>query len=878
MTNRHIAHSLFIMCGSAAIYWIAARLALWMAIPPGYATAVWPAAGLGLVCVLAWGRRAAAGIAIGSCLVNLATSFDGSTVLTVAHSLAITGAIGAGAGLEAWVGAALIRRRIGFPCALHDERDIVWFTVLGGPVACLMSCTVGVTTLSIAGVVPWSGFAFNWWTWWVGDTIGVLVFAPLALLVLPRPHTVWRRRRGILGIPLVLGFAVVTVLFLRVSSWERARLRTDFERRVVTVDTVLKSQLLKYEEVVTSLPSFFSASSDVTRREFHVFCSHALARYPAILALSWNPRVGSADRAGFEARVRGDGLPDFIIAELAAAGGLRVAAARAEYAPVTYVEPQDKNAAVLGYDIASDPVRRDALERASRFRALTATQQIDLVQFAGSQARAAGVLLVAPIAAAAGHEIAGYAVGAFRLSDLVDTALRDVDHDGMAVALTDRSARAEDPDRVLYSTAGAAAGDDGPLTFPIAFGDQRWQLEVSPTAAFLATQRSWQAWTVLAAGLLFVGLLGVVLLVTTGRTHRLLEAAERFRALVEASAQIVRTTDAAGELTDDSPSWRAYTGQTAEQARGWGRLEAIHPDDRELARQRWLAAIDGTIPFDSEYRIRHVSGEWRWTAARAVPVLDANHEIRGWIISNTDITERKRAEVERERFLAELTRLNAELEQRVQSRTAELTASLREREVLLQEVHHRVKNNLQVISSLINMQVRKLEHRADRDALEECQTRVQAIALIHEQLYQSRNYANVPFSEYTRSLVSNVFHTMGVSLGSIELDMAIDDVAVPVDKAIPCGLLLNELVTNALKHAFKDGRRGELRVELAKLGDRLRLVVKDNGVGLPADLDVRDTESFGLQLVMTLVEQLDATLAVAGQGGACFELNFAVEN
>jgi two-component sensor histidine kinase len=256
---------------------------------------------------------------------------------------------------------------------------------------------------------------------------------------------------------------------------------------------------------------------------------------------------------------------------------------------------------------------------------------------------------------------------------------------------------------------------------------------------------------------------------------------------------------------------------------------------------------------------------------RAVPLVDEHAELRGWVMSNTDITERKLA-------ADQLHQLNAELEQRVQDRTSELTASLREREVLLQEVHHRVKNNLQVISSLINMQVRKLTGDADRTALEECQTRVQAIALIHEQLYQSRDYANVPFSQYARILVNNVFHTMGVSHDSVKLDLAIADVAVPVDKAIPCGLLLNELITNALKHAFKDRRDGELRVELARSDRTIRLVVADNGVGLPPDLDIRGTSSLGLRLVNTLVRQLRGALAVGAHDGARFELSFVLEN
>src|ERR1041384_7737000 len=154
-----------------------------MAIPPGYATAVWPAAGLGLICVLAWGRTAATGIALGSLAVNIATSFDGDSLLGVVRSFAISAAIGSAAASQAGLGAAMIRRRIRFPSGLHDERDIVWFIVLGGPVACLVCSTISVTVLSIAGVVAWSGFAFHWWTWWVRSEEHTSELQSLAYLV-----------------------------------------------------------------------------------------------------------------------------------------------------------------------------------------------------------------------------------------------------------------------------------------------------------------------------------------------------------------------------------------------------------------------------------------------------------------------------------------------------------------------------------------------------------------------------------------------------------------------------------------------------------------------------------------------------------------------
>ena len=233
--------------------------------------------------------------------------------------------------------------------------------------------------------------------------------------------------------------------------------------------------------------------------------------------------------------------------------------------------------------------------------------------------------------------------------------------------------------------------------------------------------------------------------------------------------------------------------------------------------------------------------------------------------SVADVTERMRTDKERELLLERLTVVNLAL-----------TRSLEEREVLLQEVHHRVKNNLQVISSLINMQVRKLKRAgAEAHALTECQTRVQAIAMIHEQLYQSKDYSRVPFSNYVRSLASSVFDALGVSPSTVTLDLEIDDVAIAVDRAIPCGLVLNELITNALKHAFPEGRRGTVSVRLTRLeGRRLRLSVLDDGVGLPNDHDPLRASSLGLQLVRTLAEQLEATLEVTPRPGTGFSLSF----
>jgi PAS domain S-box-containing protein len=246
--------------------------------------------------------------------------------------------------------------------------------------------------------------------------------------------------------------------------------------------------------------------------------------------------------------------------------------------------------------------------------------------------------------------------------------------------------------------------------------------------------------------------------------------------------------------------------------------------------------------------------------------------------SVVDITERKRADRERENLLGQLRSLNADLEKRVTSRTSELTATLREREILLQEIHHRVKNNLQVISSLISMQLRQLDDTPSRSALQECQTRVQAIALIHEKLYQSKDYSRVPFSEYARGLAGNIVSALGLSNNTVTVRLDIDDVLLGVDKAIPCGLILNELITNALKHAFPDGTRGTVSVALHReaISDVI-LSVSDDGIGMPADFSFENSTSLGLSLVYTLVDQLEGSLDIDRGKGTTFRVRVPME-
>ena len=186
----------------------------------------------------------------------------------------------------------------------------------------------------------------------------------------------------------------------------------------------------------------------------------------------------------------------------------------------------------------------------------------------------------------------------------------------------------------------------------------------------------------------------------------------------------------------------------------------------------------------------------------------------------------------------------------------QVKASLKEKEVLLREIHHRVKNNMQVIVSLLNLQADKIENKKYADMLKESQNRILSMAIVHEQLYQSKDFANIDFGEYVKSFVNGLFVSYGVDTNKVKLNIDIKDVLFDLENAIPCGLIINELVSNSLKHAFPQQGEGNISIVLqATNEDDLELTVSDDGVGIPEDLDIRDTESMGLQLVRILAEQ-----------------------
>ncbi|MBD2729844.1 hypothetical protein H6G96_26880 [Nostoc sp. FACHB-892] len=205
----------------------------------------------------------------------------------------------------------------------------------------------------------------------------------------------------------------------------------------------------------------------------------------------------------------------------------------------------------------------------------------------------------------------------------------------------------------------------------------------------------------------------------------------------------------------------------------------------------------------------------------------------------------------------------------------QIKASLQEKEVLLKEIHHRVKNNLQIISSLLNLQAEYLKDNQALEVFKDSQNRIESMALIHEKLYQSQDLARINFADYIQDLVTNLFYSYNVNSSAITLKMNVEEVFLAIDAAIPCGLIINELISNSLKYAFPEKQPGEIYIDFSSIEANLfTLTIGDNGVGFTQDFDFQGTESLGLRLVKGLTHQLRGNIDFSINNGVKYKIIF----
>ncbi len=523
---------LLLILAVAAADYASGRLGMLLAIPPGFVTAVWPPSGIALAALLLFGYRVWPGVWLGSFAINIFIAAQAGPITDWPRAALVAGTIGLGSSAQAALGAWLIRREIGFPNALMSLREIALFILLGGPVSCLVAATVGVSALVSAGLVPGVALPFQWFNWWVGDIIGVLIVTPLLLIALAEPRAVWRSRAWPVGLPLLFMFALTVLAFVFASYAEQTRINVQLQRQMSQLTTEIRASIERKLDTLHATAGLFDQSTPVTRAGFQAFAKRVSGRVTGVQALAWCPRVPRAQRATYERAARDDGFDGFQFTERDG-DAFRPAGERDEYFPAFYVEPRAGNETAFGYDIGSEAKRMKMLAEARYSTLPAASAPITLVLDRGNQR---GVLIALALyrggarpdrAAERSENLSGYVLLALRIRDLVADAVHSFEGDDFILSLEDAAEPESQRELLAPESVASLTSREQGLTQPaplstteeIRFVGRRWLLRVTPTLAAAARHRTLLPWSVLAGGLLFTGLFGTFLLATSGRAE-----------------------------------------------------------------------------------------------------------------------------------------------------------------------------------------------------------------------------------------------------------------------------------------------------------------------------------------------------------------------
>jgi PAS domain S-box-containing protein len=582
---------------TALAYALTGWLALRLAFPPSYAAPLYPPAGIALAAAWVYGRPALAAVALGAIGVNLGLSAARGQVDLSA--LGVPLAVGIGATLQAAIGCALVRRFVAQPLTLAQPRDIGRFLLLAAPVACLVNASIATAALGLSSAVPPSALAFTWWTWWIGDSLGVLIAAPAVLTLIGQPRSAWAPRRATVAAPLLLLTALLAGATLAVARWDEQRLRTAFERQAAAAGDAVAAWLSGPLQALQAVHGVFQAQPQLTREDMRGATAWWLQQPLHLQAIGFSERVPRAQIARFEAEVRADGPADFRVFERPD----RPAGATVgdEVVAIRYIEPQQRNAAALGVNALSIDAAAEAIRRAQRSGQPSASAGFRLTQEAANQT---GVVIYHALPGTASAPGRGVVFVTLRMDDALG-ALRQRGGGSLRWCLVDR-----DPSTAQRRLAGPPGCDTAPRLKHahdrvLPFAGREWELRFDAQPEQIAEAQHANAWLFSVLGMMAASLMGALLLLVTGRARRIeMAVEERTRALRDEVAERQRAeealraseqqlqaildtahvgivkTDLDGRILTPNPAYGRLLGYSDAELRHRTVGQLTHPDDR----------------------------------------------------------------------------------------------------------------------------------------------------------------------------------------------------------------------------------------------------------------------------------------------------------
>ncbi len=649
-----------------AVYLLAARLALLLTLPPGVASPLFPAAGIALVAVLVWGAAVWPAVLLGSLGANLWHAASIGAVGPI--DLAVSAGIGIGAALQAGVGAALVRRYVGQPLLLAEPAQLWRFAGLGALLACCISASVGLAVLAGAGRMPAAQALPHWVAWWVGDTLGVLIFAPVMFTLIGLPREEWAPRRSTVALPLLVVTLLMGLGIRQVVQLDAARQRQAFDREAGSAADTVQARLMQTLHALEAMRGLISETPALDREGFRRASAPWLVNGDGLRALGWNERVARADVAAFEAREHANGVAGFRVFDRRDAGVPEPGTGDAQV--IRFIEPQQVNALARGVNVQSIAIARAAIAQATRSGAPVASASFKLTQ------GGTGVVLYQAVyrgqpgtAAERVPAQRGVVFATLRPDELLRAAASNL-LSSFRLCLLDNDA--PPAARVL---AGPPDCDHlspfAPLhVVPVAMGGRQWDLRVYSAVPLAPHVGS--TWPFALVGLLVAAMLGALLLIVTGRARRIeaavrqrtaelqqrsaelqAEVAERQRttAALRDSQQRLRNildhtpigvayTDTEGRIREANPKLREMLGLHGGRLAASHVADLLHPDDRQAeaeARQRLLA---GEVPM-TRWHLRCLTADGRtlWAQVGVSVLRDTQGQAKRMVWVVEDITE-----------------------------------------------------------------------------------------------------------------------------------------------------------------------------------------------------------------------------------------------
>jgi len=565
-------------------YFAVGKLSLLLALPPGYATPLFPPAGIALAMTVILGWRILPGVALASFLLDLQISWTGMTIAFPLAALA-AGSLTLSVVLQALLGALLFRRYVS--PAVDSGRDVVRFLLLA-PAVCVVGASGSLGALYALGLLTSDMLAIHWISWWFGDTIGVLLGAPLCWILAGQPRALWWRRRTLVALPLLLSIAAFVAIYEQALKWEHGQHLQTFRLKSQQVGDLLQAQLSEHERFIYALARALGDTQRMLPAPEFANIAHAyLDQRPELKSITWIARVEGAQRARFEAWGRRNVAPDYRIRQRAG-DSLEVAPARAVYYPILYVEP-DRERYLLGLDLLSEPAHAEAVRRARQAGAPQAGPPLRLIKSPRH-----GILLLEAVSGAdRNSEPFGMLGIALEVESYLRRAIDAANFTGFTADFADVTDPAA-PIPMLATIGRALNRDDYRKT--LNFGGRSYLLRFAPTPAYLQQQRGWQSWTVLTGGLLLTGLLGALMLLISGEhaqiqaqvddsTAKLREREARLQAILDNAADAIVTVDRDGTLISGNAATAALFGYPPEKLPGLRFERLLPPGEDENAAQ-----------------------------------------------------------------------------------------------------------------------------------------------------------------------------------------------------------------------------------------------------------------------------------------------------